>query len=69
MLHLKFKATLKVDKEVDDLELNFKGTREETSLTIAGYELKETRSMSYVITQTQLFIYPSNFANITNIIF
>ena len=33
-LCLRFKATLKVDKEGDDLELNFKGTRKEESLVI-----------------------------------
>ena len=52
MLCLKFKATLKVDKEVDDLELNFKGTREEdSSLIIANYELKDISGMLYVITK------------------
>ena len=37
-------------KKLDDLELNFKGTREEESLVIiTNYELQDTRGILYVI--------------------
>ena len=43
--YLKFKAFLKDDEEVTDLELNFKGMREETSLVISSYDLKQIKGM------------------------
>lgn len=48
--YLRFKLMLKVGKEVGDLELNVKGTREEDcSVTITNYELLNTKGMLCVV--------------------
>ena len=43
--YLNFKALLKDDEEVTDLELNFKGTREDMRLVIASYDLKQIKGV------------------------
>ena len=43
--YLNFKALLKDDEDVTDLELSFKGMREETSLVIASYDLQQIKGI------------------------
>ena len=49
LLYLKFKATLKAEQMLSDLELTFKGMKDEESLIITTDDLKSIQSHNSMI--------------------